>query len=87
MTFDLNGTVTSHSELDQPQHSYYRLRWDRTAIDLYNMGKSWFGHIQLVELNHDRITGYMFPDNGTRDLGDQVRLDAHRVPVETAPRP
>lgn len=79
MVFESNGAVTSHSELDEPQHNYYRLRDDRTAIDLYNKHKVLFGHLQLTELTPDRIKGYMIPDNGTRDLGTSDLIDMQRV--------
>jgi hypothetical protein len=61
MIFESNGAVTSHSELDEPQHSYYRLRDDHTAIDLYDKDKALYGHVQLTDLGPDRIKASSCP--------------------------
>jgi len=79
MIFEADGTMTSHSEIDEPQHSYYRLRADHTAIDLYDEHKVLYGHVELTELLADRIKGVLRADNGTRDLGTTDTIDIRRV--------
>jgi hypothetical protein len=84
MIFEFSGAVTSHSKLDEPQHSYYRLRDDHTAIDLYDEHKALYGHVQLTDLGPDRIKGVLIPDNGTRDVGTTDKIDIKRVPPPPA---
>jgi hypothetical protein len=87
MIFEANGAVTAHSELDEPQHYYYRLRDDHTAIDLYDEHKVLYGHVQLTQLLADRIAGVLKADNGTRDLGTTDTLDIKRVlPIPASSR-